>query len=58
MSKYFTVQDLIDRLNKVEDKTLLVEVSTGHEDVGRFYGHLYRVSTAGDWRGHRIRLTG
>ncbi|WP_374019026.1 hypothetical protein ABU162_04565 [Paenibacillus thiaminolyticus] len=58
MSKQITVQELIDRLSKVDDKSLPVEVSTGHEDTGRFYGRLYRVSMVDDWKGARVLLTG
>ncbi|MFW5438856.1 hypothetical protein [Paenibacillus apiarius] len=58
MSKQLTVQELIDRLSRIEDKSLPVELTTGHEDIGRFYGRLYRVSTVDDCYGARVRLTG
>ncbi|GAB6989465.1 hypothetical protein [Paenibacillus pini] len=53
-----TIQELIDQLNAIEDKTLKVELSTGHEDKGgRFYGGLYRCSIVEDYKGTRILLT-
>lgn len=57
---YLTVQELIDKLNNIEDKTLPIEVSTGKQDfsVGRFYGGLVRVSQKEDYKGKRILLTG
>ncbi|MCY9532924.1 hypothetical protein M5X04_26810 [Paenibacillus alvei] len=59
MSKQLTVQELIDHLHNIEDKSLPVEVSTGHEDRGgRFYGDLYRVTKVEDYKGGRVRLTG
>jgi len=57
--KTLTVQELIDKLQQIEDKSLEVEVSTGHFDKGgRFVGELYRVAMVEDWRGKKIRLTG
>ena len=57
--KTLTVQELINKLQKIENKDTLVEVSTGHfEKGGRFVGELHRVSTIEDYRGKRIRLTG
>lgn len=57
--KNLTVQELIDLLQKIEDKSLPVEVSTGHSDKGgRFYGGLYRTSKVEDFKGTRILLTG
>ncbi|ODP27439.1 hypothetical protein PTI45_03149 [Paenibacillus nuruki] len=53
-----TVADLIEQLNKVEDKSLIVEVSTGDESKGRFYGGLYRISEKEDYKGKRILLRG
>lgn len=53
-----TVADLIEQLNKVKDKSLIVELSTGDESKGRFYGALYRTSEKEDYKGKRILLTG
>lgn len=54
-----TIQDIIDSLNKFADKSLPVEVSTGHlEKGGRFYGALKRVSIVEDYKGARVLLSG
>jgi hypothetical protein len=59
MKNSLTIQDVIDSLNKTEDKSLPVEVSTGHLDRGgRFYGGLKRISKVEDHRGARLLLTG
>lgn len=51
------VEELI-KLLEGYDPNLEIEVSTGHEDRGRFYGELYRASLVEDYKGKRIRLTG
>ncbi|MBD5572371.1 hypothetical protein [Clostridium botulinum] len=55
-----TIEELIKKLEKIEDKTLSIEVSTGSEgtNIGRFYGNLYRVSIKEDHKGKRVLLTG
>ncbi|APC82213.1 hypothetical protein [Clostridium botulinum] len=55
-----TIEELIKELEKIEDKTLSIEVSTGSEgvNIGRFYGNLYRVSIKEDYKGKRVLLTG
>jgi hypothetical protein len=58
MHRSMTVANLIEELNKIEDKSLLIEVSTGDESKGRFYGALYRISEKEDYKGKRILLTG
>lgn len=54
------VKDLIETLEKIEDKSLLVEVSTGSHktNTGRFYGLLKRISIKQDYKGKRVLLTG
>lgn len=59
MDKIMTIQELIDALSKFNDKSLPIEISTGHlEKGGRFYGGLNRVSKVEDYKGARILLTG
>lgn len=58
-AEMLTIQDLIDSLNKMDDKSLSIEVSTGHlEKGGRFYGALKRVSIVEDYKGKRVLLSG
>ncbi|TKJ87279.1 hypothetical protein PaeCFBP13512_18530 [Paenibacillus sp. CFBP13512] len=52
-----TVADILEKFSEVEDKTLPVEVSTGAENKGRFYGLVYRISEKEDYQGKRILLT-
>lgn len=54
------VKDLIETLEKIEDKSLLVEVSTGSykTNTGRFYGLLKRINIKQDYKGKRVLLTG
>jgi len=58
-SNVLTVQELIDKLSKIKDKSLRVEVSTGHiEKGGRFTGGLLEVYVDEDHNGKRVTLTG
>lgn len=58
MNDIMTVEELIKELEKIEDKSLPVQLTTGHEDKGRFYGTLYRVSIKENYEGKRVLLTG
>ena len=54
-----TVQELIDKLSQIEDRSLRIEVSSGRFDHGgRFVGGLLKVSEIEDHNGKRLHLMG
>lgn len=58
LSMPLTIRELVKKLKEIEDQDLKVELTTGHENFGRFYGFLEKISINEGPEGKKIVLMG